>query len=359
VAENNNLSPSNTASRVTFDAVSNTTYRIAVDGFPGALSVGVVKLGWNGPLPPTIVTQPASTNLAAGSSVQFTVGVSGTAPFSYQWRRFGSNVLSDERVSGSTSPTLTIGKIYAADAGGYTVVITNVWGAVTSTPANLIVLDNPRVIYVNHHTAPLGGIATVPVHMQAVGNEGTLQFSTMYDPALLTNPHVVNGTNTAGATLTVDSSQASSGKLGITLTLAPGQTLPTSSTLEIARVTFDVAGGATDGSMTVVGFGNQPVGRSVLSTNGTPLVALFVAGSVTLENWTATASGQITGNGSFQLSLIGPPSRNYIIEATTNLATQSWLPESTNQTSLGGLLQFLDADTTNYPYRFFRARMVQ
>jgi hypothetical protein len=359
VAENNNLSPTNTASRVTFNAVSNTTYRVAVDGFPGPLSLGVLKLSWSGPMPPTITSQPISTNLPAGASVQFTVGVSGTAPFQYQWRRSGTNVLDDERVSGATSPTLTIGKIYATDAGSYSVVISNAWGSVTSTPANLIVIDNPRVVYINHHTAQLGGSVTVPVHMQAVGNERTFQFSIVFDPTLLTNPGVTVGANTAGATLSVDSTQAGSGRIGVTLTLLPGQTLPASSTLEIARVTFNVAGGASNGAVTVVGFGNQPVARSVLSTNGTPLVALFVAGSVTLENWTATASGQIMGNGSFQLSLIGPPSRSYVIEATTNLTTQSWVPVSTNQTSLGGLLQFLDTDATNHPYRFFRARMVQ
>lgn len=359
VASNDNIGPANTSSRVTFDAVSNTTYRIAVDGFPGPLSAGALKLGWNGPMPPSIITQPVSTNLPAGASVQFTVGVGGTAPLHCQWRRSGVNVLDDERISGTTSPTLTIGKIYLTDMDSYSVVITNAWGSVTSTPANLIVIDNPRVIYINHHTAPLGGVATVPVHMQAVGNERTFQFSLVFDPTLLVNPRVEVGANTAGATLTADPSQANSGKLGVTLTLPPGQTMPASSTLEIARVSFDAAGAAANGAVSTVGFGNQPIGRSVLSTNGTPLVALFVAGSVTLENWTATASGQIMVNGSFQLSLIGPPSRSYVIEATTNLTTQSWVPVSTNQTSLGGLLQFLDADATNHPYRFFRARMVQ
>jgi hypothetical protein len=359
VAENNNLSPANTASRVTFDAVSNTTYRIAVDGFPGPLSAGVLKLAWNGPMPPSINTQPVSTNLPAGASVQFTVGVSGTAPFHYQWRRFGTNLLNDQRVFGSTSTTLTIGKIYATDAGSYSVVITNVWGAVTSTPANLIVLDNPRVIYVNHHTAALGGVATVPVHMQAVGNERTFRFSLAYDPALLSNPRVTTGKNTASATVAADSSQAGDGRLGITLTLPPGQTMPVGSALEIANVSFDTSGSASSGAMTPVGFDTQPIAREVLSATDLPLVALFVAGSVTLENWTATASGQIMGNGSFQLSLIGPPSRTYVIESTTNLTTQTWVPLSTNQTSLGGLLQFYDTDATNHPYRFFRARMVQ
>jgi hypothetical protein len=56
--------------------------------------------------------------------------------------------------------------------------------------------------------------------------------------------------------------------------------------------------------------------------------------------------------------LMGPPAQTYIIEATTNLATQAWVPVFTNQTSISGLLQFLDTDTTSPRSRFFRARMV-
>ena len=359
VAENNNLSDSNSASRVTFDAITDTTYRIAVDGFPGILQSGVVKLSWNGPLPPTIVSQPVTSIRDVGASVQFTVTVGGTAPFHYQWRREGVDLVDDERITGTTSSTLNIGKIYLTDQGSYSVVVTNTWGSATSAAANLIVNENPRVIYVNHHTAPLGGGVTVPIHMQATGNVQTCQFSLVFDPALLTNPQVSLGASSPSATLTVDSSQANSGRLGVTLALPTGQSLPFGSALEIARVVFDVAAGATNGAVSVIGFGNQPVARAILSTNGTSLITLFVAGSVTVENWTATASGQILANGTFQLSLLGPPSHTYVIEATTNLTTQSWLPVSTNETSVGGVLQFLDSDATNYSYRFFRARMVQ
>jgi hypothetical protein len=358
VAENDNLGPTNTASRVTFDATSNTIYRIAVDGLPGPLGEGALKLSWNGPTRPAIVSQPVGTNLVAGASVQFSVGAIGPPPLHYQWRHFGTNALDDERIFGATSPILSIGKIYTTDSGAYSVVITNAWGAVTSTPANLIVLDNPRVIYAEHHSAAVGGVAKVPVQMQAVGDERALQFSLAYDPGLLSNPRATTGANTAGATLAVDSSQAGSGELGISLALPPSLSLPTGSHLEIAIVSFDVSGTASVGEDSVVGFGNQPIPREVLSASGLPLVTLFVAGSVTLEDWTATASGQVTGDGRFQLSLIGPPSHTYIIEATTDLATQSWVPMSTNQTSIGGLLQFLDTDTTSHRYRFFRARMV-
>lgn len=357
VTENNDLGISNSASRVTFDAISNTTYRIAVDGFPGPLSAGALKLSWNGPTRPAIVSQPVSTNLAAGASVQFNVDAIGPSPLHYQWRRSGTNVLNDERIFGANSPILNIDKIYTTDSGVYSVIITNAWGAVTSAPANLIVIDNPRVIYIDHYVAAPAGVVAVPVQIQAVGDERTLRFSLAYDPALLSTPRVTNGVNAAGASLAVDSSQTDEGKLGISLALPPGQSLPTGSDLEIVRLSFDVSATAPVGEVSGIGFDDQPAPREVLSVSGLPLVALFVAGSVMVEG-RATVRGQIMENGVFQMLLVGPPSRTYIIEATTNLTTQSWVSVSTNQTSLGGLLQFLDPDTSSQPYRFFRARMV-
>jgi hypothetical protein len=359
VASDDNSGPLNT-SRVLFNAVSNTTYRIAVDGFPGPFGSGAVKLNWSGPLPPTIISQPQSTNLTAGSSLQFKVTVNGTAPFFYQWRRFGTNVLDDPgRVSGSTSPTLTVGKIYATDAGGYTVIITNMWGSVTSTPANLIVLDNPRVVYVNPLTAPIGGVATVPVQMQAVGDENSYNFSLSFDPLVLSNPRVTNGANAAVAAISVNTTLLGSGKVGVSVTLPPGQSVPVGSALELARVKFDVSGAMPNGTQTSIGFPNDPTARSVLTSGGASVAALFAPGSITLQNWTATASVQILANGSFQLTLTGPPSHTYVIEATTNLTAQGWSPVSTNQTGVNGLLQFVDPNASNWPYRFFRARMIQ
>jgi hypothetical protein len=360
VAGNDNVGPSNTASRVTFEAVSGTTYRIAVDGFPGQLSAGIVKLSWHGPMPPIILSQPTHTNQVAGGVARFIVAADGTGPLHYQWRHAGTNLIDDDgHISGANSAALTIGKILVTDAGPYSVVVTNAWGAVTSATVNLIVLDNPRVVYINHHTAPVGGVATVPLNMQAVGDERTFKFSLAFDPAALASPRVTNGANTANATVVVNESMLGSGRLGVTLTLPPGQTLPASSTLEIAQVKFDVNGSVAHGTESVVGFDNQPIPRSVLSTNDAPLVALFAAGSVTLENQISTASGQFLPDGSFQLSLTGAPNQRYVIEATTNLTAQTWEPLATNQTSLSGLLQFLDSNATNTPHRFFRARMAR
>ncbi len=347
------------SSKVQFDAVAGTTYRIAVDGYPGELSVGAVKLNWNGPRAPTITKQPVSTNLIAGSTTQFRVEVDGSAPFGFQWRRFGTNLLDDgAHVVGSKTAGLTMGKIFATDTAGYSCIITNAYGAVTSSPANLIVLDNPRVVYINHVTAPIAGNALLPLHAQAVGDERTYKFSMSFDPAVLGNPTVAAGANTPGASITVNDTLLASGKLGVTLTLADGQHLPQSSTLELANVMFDANPTMPAGTETIIGFLDQPVSKSVVSTNGGNLVALFAAGTVTLEDWTASATAQFLANGTFQLSISGPPNHTYVIEATTNIADQVWTPVSTNSTGTGGTLQFIDGAASGAPQRFYRARMV-
>lgn len=359
IASDDNSGALNT-SRVNFNAVSNTTYRIAVDGFPGENSIGVVRLKWSGPRPPVILNQPVSTNLIAGATAQFRVNVDGSAPLSYQWRRFGTNLFDDgAHFTGVAGSTLTVGKIFVTDAAGYSVIITNVYGAVTSNPAYLIVVDNPRVVYVNHVTAPIAGNALLPLHAQAVGDERTYKFSMSFDPAVLSNPTVAVGSNTPGASIVMNNSLLASGKLGITLTLADGHSLPQSSLLELARVLFDANPMTPAGTETIIGFLDQPVLKSVVSTNGAILTALFAAGTITLENWNAAASGQFLPNGSFQLSLSGPPNHTYVIETATNVVDRVWTPVSTNQTSAGGVLQFIDTTASNAPQRFFRARMIQ
>lgn len=359
VVSDDNSGPFGT-SRVTFTAVSNTTYRIAVDGIPGELSDGVVRLSWTGPRKPAILSQPISTNLIAGSTARFTVGVDGSEPLYYQWRTFGTNILNDgAHINGANSATLTIGKIFATDQGAYSVVITNAFGAVTSTPANLIVLDNPRVVYLNHVTAPVAGNALLPVHAQAVGDEHVYKFSMSFDPSVLSNPSVATGSNTPGASVSMNTSQLASGRLGVTLTLAAGQTLPQSSTLELARVMFDANPLIPAGTETFIGFLDQPVSKSVISTNGGTLTALFAAGTITIEDWSAAAAGQFLPDGTFRLSLNGPANHSYAIEMSTNLNEQSWTVLSTNQTSAAGALQFIDTRATNSPQRFYRARMLQ
>ena len=95
---------------------------------------------------PTITTQPSwspATNYAVlNPSAQASVVASGTAPLSYQWyTNATTSALSDNANHiGSTSNILTITSAAVADSTSYTVVITNLYGSVTSSAAILTVL---------------------------------------------------------------------------------------------------------------------------------------------------------------------------------------------------------------------------
>lgn len=88
-------------------------------------------------VPPSISAQPVSLTASANGSATFTVGVSGTAPFSYQWFKNG------EVIGGATSASLTLNGLAAGDEADYSVRISNSAGSVTSTAARLRVFSGP------------------------------------------------------------------------------------------------------------------------------------------------------------------------------------------------------------------------
>lgn len=88
---------------------------------------------------PTITSQPSSQTVAAGSNGTFSVSASGAAPLSYQWRFNGANI------SGATSSSYTRANAQAANAGSYSVVVTNNAGSATSANAILTVRTPPSI----------------------------------------------------------------------------------------------------------------------------------------------------------------------------------------------------------------------
>lgn len=96
-------------------------------------------------LPPAIATQPASVTLWEGAAYwTFSVAVTGTRPFSFQWRFDG------EEIPGATGPSLTLSNISLGNAGYYSVVVTNTGGSVTSSSALMTVTPgNPSAQVTN------------------------------------------------------------------------------------------------------------------------------------------------------------------------------------------------------------------
>ena len=95
----------------------------------------VAKLaGFSPPAPPQIVGQPQDEIIRAGSTGRFEVLVPSELPLSYQWFFNRSNV-----VPGANASTLVVTNVQMVDAGNYLVRVTNQYGSVTSSPANLTV----------------------------------------------------------------------------------------------------------------------------------------------------------------------------------------------------------------------------
>lgn len=89
--------------------------------------------------------QPVSAStVAVGATVTASVSVSGTAPFSYQWYR---NSL-DSPLPGQTGATLSLSNVQLADAGSYSVVVTDC-NSVTSTAFKLVVTQPIRYVKAN------------------------------------------------------------------------------------------------------------------------------------------------------------------------------------------------------------------
>lgn len=88
---------------------------------------------------PTIIRQTANQTVTAGQNVSFSVTATGTAPFSYQWRKDGVN-LADQ-----TGAVLTLTNVVRGQSGLYSVTVTNAAGTVTSGGYRLRVLVPQRL----------------------------------------------------------------------------------------------------------------------------------------------------------------------------------------------------------------------
>jgi hypothetical protein len=97
---------------------------------------------------PTILVPPTNHTVGLGAAVNFSVTAVGEKPLSYLWQKDGTNLATGGHVSGATTNSiLTITNTQTGDAGGYSVIVTNLAGAVTSSPpAVLTVLTVPQFV---------------------------------------------------------------------------------------------------------------------------------------------------------------------------------------------------------------------
>ncbi|MDM0110720.1 SBBP repeat-containing protein [Variovorax sp. J22R133] len=128
-----NLASYTTAATVAADSGSTFSVQIT-NAAGGAASRAAILTVTAAPVPPAIVTPPASVTVTAGQAANFTVTASGTAP-SYQWLRNGTPIV------GANSATYVLATTSVADNGAaFSVTVSNAVSSVTSPTATLNVL---------------------------------------------------------------------------------------------------------------------------------------------------------------------------------------------------------------------------
>jgi hypothetical protein len=121
-------------------------YSVTVSNLYGAVTSAPAALTVTGG-PPVIVASPASLQVPVGAAAVFQVAVIGSPPFVYQWLFNGATA-----IAGATSSVLSLTNVQLTQGGAYSVTISNLYGAVTSAPASLLVCP-PGLVVTNSETA--------------------------------------------------------------------------------------------------------------------------------------------------------------------------------------------------------------
>ncbi len=119
---------------------SSAFYDVVVTNTAGTnLSRTVWLIVTNG-VPPTLTCQPTNRTVVAGNSTTFRVCATGSGTLSYLWRQNGTAL--PPSTNGAPN-TRVIPYTLPEHAGGYDVIVSNPWGAVTSEVALLTVTTSP------------------------------------------------------------------------------------------------------------------------------------------------------------------------------------------------------------------------
>jgi len=261
---------------------------------------------WAFGTPPVIGASPQNTNVVTGSNV--TLSVSSTVqqnPYGnnlslgFLWYQNNTNLLAVQTSPGTNqTANLSLTNVNATNAGTYTVVVTNFWGSITSSPAALTITTPPIISAQPSAKSVLVG-QNASFNVTATGT-APLTYQWQRNGASLSNGGVFSGVNTNILTLSgVTANNA--GSYSVIITNIAGITNSTSAVLTVALP---------------------------------PSLGL---GSI--------------GPNSVQLSANTAAGLNYVVERATNLAPPIlWTPVTTNIVPPGGQLLFTNSTSNTEQY---------
>jgi len=306
------------------------SYAVTVTNAAGsATSAAAVLTVTAAVVAPSITTPPQGATVTAGASVTFTVGVTGTSPFTYQWLK------NSAPIAGATAASYAIASSMVADAGSYAVTVTNSAGSATSAGAVLAV--NPASVAPTITSQPQGTtVAAGATVTLTVGVGGTAPFAYQWsrDGVAIggaTAASLVLGPVTAADAgvyqVTVTNAVGTATSQAATVTLAATGSLPTTVLINLSVRTAVAAGQrliqgfVTNGPKTLLVRVAGPTLTSLgigLTGQADPMVQLYNSASQETalnDDWNATLAPLFTQVGAFPFDAGG---KDAALVATVN-----------------------------------------
>lgn len=281
----NSLANAGSGNYVVFTDVTADSFILRTEerAFHAAFISGFQIVPRTSPIPPTVATQPVSSTVYSGGSVTFSAAATGTPPLSYEWKKNGNALTNGGAIAGATTDTLTITGATAANAGDYTLVVTNSGGNDTSTVATL-------------------GIAAAPA-------AGSYAAAIVADNAVAHWRLNESGSPAAGNLIASDYIGGHAGKYGTySLPAASGPSAPTLPGFESGNPAVDTTSDGVNPSWVTV-----------------PAPAL-ISNTVTIAGWIYPVGDQVDGTGIFMAR--GATTAGLIYNSADNQLGYTWNGDS-------------------------------
>jgi hypothetical protein len=346
-----------------------------------ALAGDMSNLALVGDGPPFVVKSLVGRVAGPGETTFLRVEASGSLPLSYQWRFNGANL------PGATNVVLVLTNLQYPQAGMYSVVVSNAFGSVASSPARLRINRSPIAdasatppIYIscngNNTAVLLDGSRSSdpdndPLHYSwvehgetqaiatGVASTATLSVGT-HEISLLVSDGLAISTNSV--TVTILTPHQAVEKLIATVETHALRLSPLVSTLKAALDSIR-RDDPVPASNQLQAFQNK-VNAQVLPTSRALAETLNhqaqqVMGALDCragkEKVAVKLKGIVPGSGGrLHVLFTGDPTSVYLIEASTNLL--DWVIIGATAVPSNGESLFDGGDTTMHPKRFYRLR---
>ena len=339
---------------------------ITLPALTGNLVWDTTKLTNNGTItvagPPSISTQPQSLTVYVSSNATFSVTAGGTPAPAYQWWFGGAPIAN------ATGNAYDVINSQPVNEGVYTVVLTNVAGALTSGPASLSLYreygnapapypsalssNGARHLIVPGYQLGSTNIASTDARTNSLGNDG-VSFLNELKPGQDAAIQVVasaTGYLNGWIDYATNGSWADSFDQAFTnVALASGTNTLNFTVPAAAAVTPATWARFRFSSVTNLSFtGEAPDGKVE------DYVVAILANPPVVDAVTITTYS-IGLDGSFSLSATGTPDHAYALWTATDLTSPiTWTAILTNSANSSGLISFTDTSATNYSSRFYR-----